>query len=118
MFTFAVSLIEHALMLLDRGIVRFTTDIVPAHDRGTGPGIAGSVIELLKNASVIEPIGIRSQGIWYAERVKSERPESKARYLNVLKLTSRHLAEMFLERNGRHYVGQPSRVAPTQPNLV
>jgi hypothetical protein len=99
MLTFAVSLVRHALDLRDRGTFKFTTDIVPDTDRGDGQGIAGSVVELLKNAHVIEPAGIVSKGTFYQERVKSERPESRSRWVNVHQLCSRLAAEEFLRRN-------------------
>jgi hypothetical protein len=99
MLAFAVSLARHALALRDRGVFKFTTDIVPDSDRGDGQGIAGSVVELLKNAHVIEPVGVMFGQVWYQERIKSERPESKSRYVNVHQLCSRAAAEEFLRRN-------------------
>lgn len=96
---FAVELVSRALEQTVAGAQHFTTDIVPDAERGTGTGIAGSVVELLKNANVLEPVGIWSGGKWYPEREKSTRPGCKARYLCVLKLKSRAMAETFLRRN-------------------
>ena len=101
MLTFSISLVEHALGLLHSGVNKFTTDIVPDEDRGSGQGIAGSVISMLTNASVIEPVGVFVAGVFYQERVKSERGESKGRWVNVHKLCSRSVAEEFLRRNNR-----------------
>jgi len=102
---FAVALVRHALSPSPGGEGRgeggtFTTDIVPDAERGTGQGIAGSVVELLKNANVIQPVGHMSGGEWYALRVKSSRPDRKSAWLNVYKLTNRGLAEAFLRRHG------------------
>jgi uncharacterized protein YwbE len=101
MLTFSISLVEHALGLLSEGVNKFTTDIVPEADRGTGHGIAGSVISMLTNASVIEPVGVFVAQVFYQERVKSERDESKGRWVNVHRLCSRSVAEEFLRRNNR-----------------
>lgn len=89
----------------------FTTDIVPSEVRGDGQGIAGSVSELLKNANVIEPVGISQHGKWYPERQRSTRPECKARFLCVHRLKSLAVAQAFLRRNSgvvkeEHFVAQ------------
>lgn len=96
--SFAVSLIRHALELGDN----FTTDIVPDAERGENPGtgIPGTVIEILKNASLILPVGIVQAGTFYQHRMKSSRPGRNAAWLNVYKLTSPALAREFLRRNG------------------
>lgn len=96
---FARSLVKHALEKLTVGSSHFTTDIVPNEDRGDGPGIAGSVVTMLQTANIIEPVGIMQDKIFYAHRVKSERPGAKARYLGVYRLKGKHLAEEFLARN-------------------
>jgi len=94
---FAVTLVEKALA---KG-GHFTTDIVPDAARGDGSGIAGSVVELLKNAKVIQPVGmLGSGGQWYALRTKSTRPDRKSAWLNVYQLTSAALATEFLRRHG------------------
>jgi len=94
---FAVTLVEKALA---KG-GHFTTDIVPDAARGDGSGIAGSVVELLKNAKVIQPVGmLDSGGQWYALRTKSTRPDRKSAWLNVYQLTSAALATEFLRRHG------------------
>jgi len=94
---FAVALVRHALA---KGRPLFTTDIVPDAARGDGHGIAGSVVELLKNANVIKPVGHMSEGQWYAMRVKSKRPDRKSAWLGVYKLTSAGMAEAFLRCHG------------------
>lgn len=99
MKAFAVSLVDHAIRLLTEGREKFTTDIVPDCDRGTGTGIAGSVVELLKNAHVIEPVGVNAGGKWYAERERSTREDRKGAWLNVYKLRSRNVAVEFLRRS-------------------
>lgn len=96
MRNFATGLVRHALAG-ERS--EWTTDIVPDAERGDGHGIAGSVVELLKNAGVIEPVGITQQGVWYPKREISKRPNCKSRYLCVHRLVSRALAEEFLRRN-------------------
>ena len=94
---FAVALVERALA---RG-GHFTTDLVPDDLRGDGPGIAGSVVELLKNAKVIQPVGMLDRGgQWFALRTKSTRGNRKGAWLNVYQLTSPALAQEFLRRHG------------------
>ena len=98
---FAVALVEKALA---KG-GHFTTDIVPDSLRSAtgepGSGIAGSVVELLKNAKVIQPVGhLDSAGQWYALRTKSTRPDRKSAWLNVYQRTSAALATEFLRRHG------------------
>jgi len=95
---FAVALVKHALALNGQN---FTTDIVPDTERGTGTGIAGTVIELLKNANLVKPIGVTQGGVFYAHRMKSTRGSRNAGWLNVYSLTSQTLAEEFLRRNGK-----------------
>ena len=98
--TFAVALVSRALEKLRVGATNFTTDIVPDSERGGGHGIAGSVVTMLQTAHVIEPVGIvDGNKIFYAHRVKSDRPGAKTRHVNVYKLTSRALAESFLAKN-------------------
>ena len=95
---FAVALVQRAV---EKG-GHFTTDIVPDDLRGDGTGIAGSVIELLKNAHVIVPIGhTDASGQWYALRMKSTRPDRKSAWLCVYQLTSPARAESFLARHGK-----------------
>jgi hypothetical protein len=104
---FAVALVSLALK---KG-GHFTTDIVPDAMRGDGHGIAGSVVELLKNANVIQPVGHTHQGQWFAMRTQSTRPDRKSAWLNVYQLTSPALAEAFLQRHGHP-------TAATQPELA
>ena len=104
---FAVALVRRAL---DAG-GHFTTDIVPDTERGDGSGIAGSVIELLKNANVIQPVGHTHGGQWFALRTKSTRPDRKSAWLCVYQLTSPALAEAFLKR---HRIDLPL----VQPDLL
>ena len=105
---FAVALVAHAL---EQG-GHFTTDIVPDSERGDGTGIAGSVIELLKNANVISPVGHTHQGQWFALRTKSTRPDRKSAWLSVYQLTSTGAALAFLARHG------VARNATVQPELI
>jgi hypothetical protein len=112
---FALALVRHAAELLRAGTHKFTTDIVPDTERGAGHGIAGSVITMLKNASVIEGCGVWSgpdgNRTFYAERIKSEREESKGRWIGVYQLCSLAGAEEFLRRYG-------SLKQPTQCELI
>lgn len=107
---FAISLVRHALEQSDR----FTTDIVPDADRlddhgqPLGTGIAGSVIELLKNANLIQPVGHTGMdGAWYALRKKSNRPDRKGAWVCVYRLSNPALARSFLERHGGETVAVP-----------
>ena len=104
---FAVALVRRAL---ESGRPHFTTDIVPDADRGAGPGIAGSVVELLKNANVIRPVGHNSGGAWFALRVKSTRPDRKSAWLNVYQLSSAGMAEAFLRRHGSTFAARPQQM--------
>lgn len=110
MFRFAVALVTHALAAGGE----FTTDIVPDAERGSGPGIAGSVVELLKNASVLAPVGITQHGVWYPKRQKSSRANCNARYLCVYTLTSREVAVEFLRRQQ----GAAPRHEPLQQEMI
>lgn len=102
MLRFACALIRRALALpVEPG--QFTTDIVPDSERGDGHGIAGSVVDILKKSSLLEPVGIVQRGpdnqpTFYAHRLKSTRADAKSRWLNVYRLTSRALAQEFLSR--------------------
>ena len=105
---FALALITHALRRLNAGNDYFTTDCVPDEERtlrsatGTkhiGNGVPGSVITKLKNAHVIAPVGIFSNGKFYADSEKSKRGDAKTRPVDKYKLASRGLAESFLRRN-------------------
>ena len=93
---FAVELVRRALPAGGH----FTTDLVPDEIRGDGHGIAGSVVELLKNAGVIQPVGHTHNGQWFALRTKSTRPDRKSAWLCVYQLTSHALAQAFLARHG------------------
>jgi Tfp pilus assembly protein PilW len=105
---FAVELMQRAL----KQGGHFTTDIVPDEVRGDGHGIAGSVIELLKNAGLIQPVGHTDpRGQWYALRTKSTRPDRKSAWLCVYQLTNPALAQSFLARHGKTF-------SPVQMELV
>lgn len=116
LLTFAISLVEHALGLLSGGVNKFTTDIVPETDRGEGQGIAGSVVSMLTNASVIEPVGVFVAQVFYQERVKSDRDESKGRWVNVHRLCSRSVAEEFLRRTHRPVAANQGELAINKTN--
>lgn len=93
---FAVALVRAALELKGED---FTTDIVADSIRGDGHGIAGSVTTILKDAHVIVPVGVTQNGIFYAQRAQSTRPNAKNRYLNVYRLASPEIAGAFLRNN-------------------
>ena len=114
---FCVALVKAALAQSDPD---FTTDIVPDQVRtcgvdAPGTGMAGSAVTLLKNASVIQPMGITQGGVFYANRRMSERPGAKSRWLNVYHLTSRAIAREFLARND---VAAPVQSTPVQIELA
>ena len=100
MQTFAVALVRGALARARAGQDQFTTDIVADTVRGDGPGIAGSVVTLLKHANVLAPVGHTSDGQWYPLRRKSTREGRKDAWNNVYRLTSLGMAAEFLSRNG------------------
>ena len=110
---FAVELVRRALA---KG-GHFTTDLVPDEVRGSafgqaGSGIAGSVVELLKNARLIVPVGqTDAAGQWYALRTKSTRPDRKSAWLCVYQLASPALAEAFLKRHGHTRPAQQLQLA-------
>ena len=95
---FAVALIKHALDLNGQN---FTTDIVPDSERGTGTGIAGTVVEILKNANLLKSVGVTQGGVFYQHRMKSTREGRNSAWLNVYTITSTALAQEFLKRNGK-----------------
>ena len=100
---FAVALISRAR---EAG-GHWTTDLVPDAARGDSTGIAGSVVELLKNAGVIVPVGHRdANGQWFALRKKSSRPDRRSAWLCAYRLASAGMADEFLSRHG-----QPKEVA-------
>lgn len=97
---FAVALVRAALARQAAGSTQFTTDIVPDAERGSGTGIAGSVVTMLKNASVIQAVGFWRDNRFYAERMMSAREGRKSAWNNVYQLTSHAAAVSFLERHG------------------
>jgi len=113
---FAVALVEAALVRMKMGVTEFTTDIVPESARGDGPGIPGSVINLLQYAHVIAPAGITQDKVFYPLRIKSTRPGAQARHIGVYRLTSRQMAEAFLARNSSAGV-PPASSQPINPEI-
>jgi len=103
---FAVALVAAAVMKLKAGTLHFTTDDVAEDQHPASPGIAGSVIEKLKNASVIEPVGVMHADKWYADRIRSTRPTSKGRWIGKYQLCSLHNGCEFLRRNAVAIAGQ------------
>lgn len=111
MKSFAVALVSAAVRKLKEGQLHFTTDDVPEEKHPQSPGIAGSVIEKLKNASVIEPVGVTHAGKWYADRIRSTRPSSKGRWIGKYQLCSLHNGAEFLRRNAVEIAGQQLHLA-------
>jgi hypothetical protein len=103
---FAIALVSAAITKLKAGQVHFTTDDVAEDKHPQSSGIAGSVIEKLKNASVIQSVGVTHAGKWYADRIKSTRPTSKGRWIGKYELCSLHNGCEFLERNAVEIAGQ------------
>ncbi len=104
MKAFAIALITHALRRLNAGNDYFTTDCVTdaeriVNGRHIGPGVPGSVITKLKNAHVIQPVGIFVGDKFYADSEKSKRGDAKTRPVDKYKLVTRAIAESFLRRN-------------------
>lgn len=106
MKAFAIALVKAAVEKLKAGQVHFTTDDVPEHLHPQSSGIAGSVIEKLKNAGVIQPVGVIHAGKWYADRIRSTRPTSKGRWIGKYELCSLHNGCEFLRRNAVAIAGQ------------
>src|SRR5436190_24272366 len=80
---FAKALVKAAVARAAVGSYKFTTDIVADAERGTGTGIAGTVVTMLKHAHVIEAVGIHRDGKFYAEREMSAREGRKSAWNNV-----------------------------------
>ena len=100
MHAFAIALVAAAVSKLKAGSLRFSTDDVPEIDQPQSSGVSGSVIEKLKNASLIEACGHLHDGQWCADRIRSVRPSAKGRWIGTYKLCSLALGNEFLERNG------------------
>ena len=100
MHSFAVALVAAAIAKLKGGSLKFSTDDVPEVDHPKSSGIAGSVIEKLKNASLIEACGHFHEGKWCADRIRSTRASAKGRWIGTYRLCSLALGNEFLERNG------------------
>ena len=101
MHAFAVALVAAAVFKLKCGSLRFSTDDVAEHLHPKSSGIAGSVIEKLKNASLIESCGHMHDGVWCADRIRSTRLTSKGRWIGTYQLCSLNVANEFLLRNGQ-----------------
>ena len=99
MRNFAIALVAAAVRKLREGSLHFSTDDVAETDHPGSTGISGSVIEKLKNANVIKPVGVTHAGKWYADHIRSTRPTSKGRWIGKYELCSVSLAETFLRRN-------------------
>lgn len=110
MLRFARALVREALKLMSEGTFKFTTDIVSDADRGTGTGIAGSVVTQLKHANVVEAVGLWRDGKFYAEREKSTREGRKDAWNNVYRLKSHAAGVSFLQHNHE----PPARYEQTQ----
>jgi RNase P/RNase MRP subunit p29 len=109
---FAIALVSAAVLKLKAGQIHFTTDDVAEEKHPQSAGIAGSVIEKLKNASVIQAVGVTHAGKWYADRVRSTRPTSKGRWIGKYELCSLHNGSEFLARNAVEIAGQQLQFAP------
>lgn len=102
---YAVAFVKRGLALGDAGIPFVGSDDVPedAIPGGDSPGIAGSAIVMLTNASVIEPFmghdSFRSPPVVGGRR-RSQRPSANGRKVNVYKIVNRGMAEAFLKANG------------------
>ena len=112
---FALALVREALKEMSNGRFNFTTDIVPDSERGSGHGIAGSTATQLKNAHIIEPVGIWRDGKFYPERVASTREGRKSAYVSVYRLVSGGIGRSFL---ARHHEADPAPTRYTQPQLI
>ena len=108
---FALALVSAAITNLKAGKVRFSTDDVAEAKHPKSPGIAGSVIEKLKNASVIKPAGHVHEGVWCPDRIRSTRPTANGRWIGLYELCSLHNGCEFLERNAVEIAGQQLQFA-------
>ena len=110
---FAIALVSAAVRKLKAGQIHFTTDDVAEEKHPQSSGIAGIVIEKLKNASVIQAVGVMHADKWYADRVRSTRPTSKGRWIGKYELCSLHNGCEFLARNAVAIAGQQLTLAGT-----
>lgn len=79
----------------------FGTDDVPDHLQPDGSGIAGSTVEMLRNAHVIRNwYGSDAEQGVVAGRRRSRRKEANGRKVDVYELCSRGAAVEFLRRHG------------------
>ena len=106
---FCVELVRRAL---ESSEPTFTTDLVPDEVRGTGTGMAGSAIGILKTANVIEPVGHNANGKFYPDKVMSTREGRHSAYVSVYRLVSPALAREFLRRNGVQTSARPTEGQP------
>jgi hypothetical protein len=103
---FAIALVSAAITKLKAGQLHFTTDDVAEEKHPASSGVAGSVIEKLKNAHVIKPVGRMIDNQWYPERTRSTRPSRKGAWICKYELCSLHNGCEFLERNAVEIAGQ------------
>jgi hypothetical protein len=110
MRAFAVALVRAAVEKLKNGQLHFSTDDVPEDQHPESSGVAGSVIEKLKNAHVIEPVGRMIDGQWYPERVRSARASRKGAWICKYQLCSLANGSEFLRRNAVAIFGQQQQL--------
>lgn len=102
---YAVAFVKRGMELGRSGIPFVGSDDVPedALPGGESPGIAGSAIVMLTNATIIEPYrghdNYRNPPIIGGRR-RSQRPSANGRKVNVYKIVNHGLAEAFLKKNG------------------
>ena len=106
MRSFAIALVAAGIHALKMGRLKFSTDDVAEADHPQSPGIASSVIEKLKNAHVIEAVGVIVGDKFYPDRIRSLRANRKSAYIGLYQLCSLSVANEFLARNGHEIAVQ------------
>jgi len=114
MRSFAIAVVAAGIHALKMGRLKFSTDDVSETDHPQSPGIAGSVIEKLKNAHVIESVGVVVGDKFYPDRIRSNRPNRKSAYIGLYKLCSLNIANEFLARNGREIAIKQLELTPAK----
>ncbi len=115
LLSYACAFVRAGLDLLDRGVGYVGSDDVPeaAIPGADSPGIAGSAITMLRNASVIRDHWGTHPGavppVNHGRR-RSKRESANSRKVGTYEIAGRQIAESFLIRNGQS-------VAPRQREL-
>lgn len=96
----SIALVQAGLKELDKGRTYFGPDNIPEHISFSGVGIVGSAVHMLREAHIIQDCMIhRPEDGIVAGRRRSLRPSANGRKICLYSLTSRGMAEAFLQRH-------------------